>query len=77
LHFHDGAHSNFGALTAMQNPHERARDARAKAEAATTDVERTKWLEIAETWENFADSWIANPTRLSSIIRKARISPSS
>jgi len=56
----------------MQNPHERARDARARAEAATTDVERTKWLEIAEAWEQFAESWIANPSRLSSMIGKAR-----
>ena len=56
----------------MQNPHERARDARSKAEAATTDVERTRWLEIAETWEQFAESWIANPSRLSLINAKAR-----
>jgi hypothetical protein len=44
----------------MQNPQERARDARAKAEAATTDIERTKWREIAETWDKIAVSWIAN-----------------
>jgi hypothetical protein len=32
----------------MQDTQERARDARARADAATTDIERAKWPEIAE-----------------------------
>ena len=35
-------------VSAMQDTQERARDARARADAATTDIERAKWPEIAE-----------------------------
>jgi hypothetical protein len=54
---------NLTEETPKQNPHERAKEARAKAEAASTDVERTKWLEIAETWDKLATGGIAQLSR--------------